>query len=193
MPLTREKLLHQRNLPVGQVDLTIGTASFTFTVSAEKELYDIVLSYKDDTLQAITPVVRYPIGGNVIELTPGQSLATEVTQDGSIVMLQEGAYPADAMFNPEGVLVFGAWSASLGPLSVFDGDIDVRGGNNRMRGVHIDGTITSSANQFSAAFCKFTDANITGNTVSLIRNEFTTGSATVPSSNAILVDNENLD
>jgi hypothetical protein len=68
-------------------------------------------------------------------------------------------------------------------------DVRVLGGSNRLRGVDIAGRLTVSANNFSAAFCDVGAANITGNGVSLIRNRFVAGQATIPSSAAVLVDN----
>ena len=89
----------------------------------------------------------------------------------------------------DGVLIFGAWSPTEGPLSIIEGNVTVLGGGNRIRGVKITGRLTSSANGFSAAFNDVGSATITGNAVSLLRNRFTMGSASVPSSNAVLVDN----
>jgi hypothetical protein len=74
-------------------------------------------------------------------------------------------------------------------LSLIDGNLTVMGGNTRVRGIKVSQRITASANSFSAAFCQFNNANITGNTNYLIRNSFTGSQITVPSSNAVLVDN----
>jgi len=67
--------------------------------------------------------------------------------------------------------------------------VTVLGGANRMRGVKVTSRLTRNANNFSAAFSDLTSATITGNGVTLLRNRFTAGQATVPSSNAVLVDN----
>jgi len=58
-----------------------------------------------------------------------------------------------------------------------------------MRGVTVSGIVTVNANGYSAAFCTFNNADITGNSVSLIRNIFTGTNVTVPSSSAVLLDN----
>jgi hypothetical protein len=87
-------------------------------------------------------------------------------------------------------LVSPKWQLSLidGNLTV-NGNLTVMGGNTRVRGIKVSQRITASANSFSAAFCQFNNANITGNTNYLIRNSFTGSQITVPSSNAVLVDN----
>lgn len=177
------------DLPTGTVELNFDPGTYSFQVVREKELYDVVLAYRDGTVQALIPPVRYPIGGTVITLEPGKSIAQAATSDGTIIMLQPGTYPGNFELPAEGVLIFGAWSPIEGPLSVIDGDVTVKGGANRIRGVKINGRLTSNANNFSCAFSDIASATVTGNGVSLLRNRFTAGQAAVPSSNAVLVDN----
>ncbi|MFN7134939.1 MAG: hypothetical protein ACK4N5_22875, partial [Myxococcales bacterium] len=119
-------------------------------------------------------------------------IAKAASTDDTIVLLDPGRYPGNFTLTAERVLVFGAWSPIDGQRSTIEGDVTVRGGGNRLRGVKIIGKLTCNANNFSAAFCDFGSAEITGNGVSLLRNRFTVGQAKVPSSNAVLVDNENL-
>jgi hypothetical protein len=104
-------------------------------------------------------------------------------------VLKPGTYPGNFELRAAGVLIFGAWSTLKGPLSVIEGNVTVVGGNNRMLGVKINGKLSSNANGFSAAFSDIASASVSGNGVSLLRNRFTQGQATVPSSNAVLVDN----
>ncbi|WP_426752320.1 hypothetical protein [Myxococcus sp. Y35] len=177
------------HLPTGTVTLDFDPGTYSFQVSQEKELYDLALSYRDGTVQALFPPVRYPLGGTVVELEPGESIAQAAASDGTILLLKEGSYPGDFELRAEGVLIFGAWSPTEGPLSIIEGDVTVLGGSSRMRGVHVNGRLTSNANGFSMAFSDIASATITGNGVTLLRNRFTSGQATVPSTNAILVDN----
>ena len=177
------------DLPTGTVTLDFDPGTFSFQVVQEKELYDVVVAYRDGAVQPLFPPVRYPLGGEVVEVEPGQSIAEAATADGTIIVLKEGTYPGNLELRAEGVLIFGAWSPTLGPLSVIEGNVTVLGGANRMRGVKINGRLTSNANNFSAAFCDVASATITGNGVTLLRNRFTAGQASVPSSSAVLVDN----
>ncbi len=176
-------------LPKGTVTLDFDPGTYSFQVEREKELYDVVVAYRNGTVQPLFPPVRYPLGGQVVEVEPGDSIAQAAASDGTIIVLKPGSYPGNFELRAENVIIFGAWSPKDGPLSIIEGNVTVLGGANRMRGVKINGRLTSNANNFSAAFSDIASATITGNGVSLLRNRFTAGQATVPSSNAVLVDN----
>lgn len=178
-----------QGFPTGTLPLKFDTGTVNLNVVAEKELYDVVVAYGPSGVQEILPAVRYPIGGQVKVVQPGESIASAATADGTIVVLKAGKYSGSFDLTAEGVLVFGEWAQDGGSASTIEGSVTVRGGNIRMRGVKVTGALTSNANGFSAAFCDLATANITGNGVTLIRNNFAAGSATVPSSNAVLVDN----
>ena len=181
-----------KNLPTGTVPVLFPNQTINLNVVQEKELYDMVVSYTANGTAEIIGAVRYPLGGTIVTVKPGDNLATAVSTDGAIVFLEPGVYEGDLEITAEGVLLFGTWDAKEGSQSVINGSLSVKGGNVRMRGVTVAETITVNANGFSAAFCEFNNANITGNTVSLLRNKFTGTSVTVPSSSAVLLDNENI-
>ncbi|NMO22325.1 hypothetical protein HPC49_38205 [Pyxidicoccus fallax] len=176
-------------LPTGTVTLDFDPGTYSFQVVQERELYDVVLSYRDGTVQPLFPPVRYPLGGEVVVVEPGESIAEAAASDDTIILLEEGTYPGNLELRSDDVLIIGAWSPTRGPLSVIEGNVTVLGGGNRLRGVTVTGRLTSNANNFSAAFSDIASATITGNGVTLLRNRFTAGQATVPSSNAVLVDN----
>lgn len=176
-------------IPTGDVRLAFATGNVNLNVINEKELYDVVVAVDASGVQKIIADIRYPIGGEIIVLNPGQSITQASAVDNAIIFLNEGTYSENVEIRGSGVLIFGAWSPTDGQLSVIEGDLKVMGGNTRIRGIKVSHTITASANAFSAAFCSFNNANITGNTNSLIRNNFTGSQITVPSSNAVLVDN----
>jgi hypothetical protein len=176
-------------LPTGTVTLDFDPGTYSFQVVREKELYDVVLAYRNGTVQELFPPVRYPLSGNVVVVEPGESIAEAAASDDAIILLMAGNYPGNVELRSDSVIIVGAWSPTEGPLSVIEGNVTVLGGGNRMRGVRVTGRLTSNANNFSAAFCDMATATITGNGVSLLRNRFTAGQATVPSSNAVLVDN----
>lgn len=176
-------------LPTGDVRLTFSSGNVNLNVVNDKELYDVIVAVDANGVQKIIADIRYPIGSKVIVLNPGQSITQASAVDNAIIFLNEGTYSENVEIKGSGVLIFGAWSPNDGQLSVIDGNLKVMGGNTRIRGIKVSQTITASANSFSAAFCTFNNANITGNTNSLIRNNFTGSQITVPSSNAVLVDN----
>jgi hypothetical protein len=177
------------DIPTGAVPLQLEQGSYTLQVVQERELYDVVLAVRDGAVEPVLPSVRYPLGGTVVRLEPGESIAQAAAADGTIVVLQPGTYPGNFELPAEGVLIFGAWDPVEGQLSTIEGDVTVRGGGIRMRGVNVTGRLTSAANNFSLAFSRVGSATITGNGVSLLRNTFVAGQATVPSSSAVLVDN----
>jgi hypothetical protein len=179
-------------LPTGAVTLDFDPGTYTFQVVQPKELYDVVLAYRNGTLQEVFPPVRYPLGGQVVTVEPGGSIAQAAASDDTIIVLKEGTYPGNFELRASRVLIFGAWSPTEGPKSLIDGNVTVLGGGNRMRGVKIGGRLTSNANNLSVAFSDIASASITGNGVSLLRNRFTQGQASVPSSNAVLVDNSGI-
>lgn len=181
-----------KNLPTGTVPVLFPNETIDLTVVQEKELYDMVVSYTANGTTEIIGAIRYPLGGTVVRVKPGDNLANAVSTDGAIVFMEPGIYEGDLEITAEGVLLFGTWDSKEGSVSAINGNLVVKGGNVRMRGVTVAETITVNANGFSAAFCEFNNASITGNTVSLIRNIFSGTSVTVPSSSAVLLDNENI-
>lgn len=181
-----------RDIPTGTIPFEFETGSTEVNVQQEKELYDVVVAVRDNGVEQIFPAVRYPIGGEVIFLQPGDDIEQAAEEDGAIIVLEEGVYSGDVEIRSEGVLIFGEWSAETGPLSVIDGNVSVFGGEVRMRGVDIDGNVSSAANGFSLAFSEVDSSEITGNGVTLLRNTFTGSNITVPSSSSVLVDNEGI-
>lgn len=176
-------------LPTGSVPLAFPDGTVSLQVIQEQELYDVVVAVRDGAVQHVIDPVRYPIGGETRILEEGASISEAVGSDSAIILLAPGTYRGDFEITSEGVLIFGAWSPEEGPLSIIEGNVTVRGGGVRMRGVKVTGKVTSAANNFSLSFSDIGSASITGNGVSLIRNRFTAGSATVPSSSSVLVDN----
>jgi hypothetical protein len=176
-------------IPTGAVPLSFPTGNISLNVVQQRELYDGVVSVKDNGVQEVISAVRYPIGGQTRVLSPGADISQAASVDNAIIYLTRGVYPGDVEVRGAGVLLFGEWSPLDGQLSSLAGNLTVQGSSCRVRGLKVDGRITASANSFSAAFCHFFNASITGNSSSLIRNSFTGSQITVPSSNAVLVDN----
>ena len=176
------------NIPAGPQSLIFNNGSLSFDVVNQGELYDMIVSYKDNVAYTV-PVVRYPIGGTVTVLNPGDNLSAAASNDNAILFLNEGVYTGDVQVSGSNVLIFGTWDPVDGPKSVIDGNLTFNGGEGRIRGLQLNKMTTVNANGFSAAFSNFFDANIKGNSIVLLRNKFTGESVTVPSSSAVLVDN----
>jgi hypothetical protein len=186
--VTQDGLALVQDLPTGVVPITFDTGSVNVSVVLERELYDVVVAYTASGVEHILPPVRYPLGASITIVPAGADIAA-LASDDAILLLEAGHFPGPIELRSTNVLVFGAWDPEQGPLSTIDGDVTVLGGSNRLRGVNIAGRLQSSANGLSVAFSDIAAATITGNGVSLLRNRFIAGSASVPSSNAVLVDN----
>ena len=144
------------------------------------------------TAGSLDPVATDATGLAVVKNLPigtGDDLIAAVSTDNAIVFMEPGTYEGDLIINAQGVLLFGSWDEVDGSASIINGTLKVNGGNVRMRGVTINSLTTVSANGFSAAFCAFNDATISGNSVSLLRNIFNGTNVSVPSSSAVLLDN----
>jgi hypothetical protein len=179
-----------KNIPTGSVPVKLSNGTVNLNVVAEKELYDMVLSYNANGTAEIIPAIRYSIGGTVVRVNNASDLINALKTDNAIVFLEPGVYDGNFEITAAGVLLFGSWDPIEGSLSTINGNLTVKGGGARMRGVAVSGTLTVNANGYSAAFCEFNNASITGNSVSLLRNVFTGSNVTVPSSSAVLVDNQ---
>lgn len=175
-------------IPAGPQSLMFNNGSLEFDVANQGELYDMIVSYKDNVAYTV-PVVRYPIGGTVTVLNPGDDISAAASEDNAILFLGEGIFPGDVLVSGANVLIFGTWDPIDGPKSIIDGNLTFNGGAGRIRGLQLNKMATVNANGFSAAFSNFYNADIKGNSIVLLRNKFTGESVTVPSSSAVLVDN----
>jgi hypothetical protein len=176
------------DIPVGAQSHQFDNTSLNFEVENKGELYDLIVSYTGDAAY-IVPVVRYPIGGEMSVLKPGDDLAAAASTDNAIILLEEGTYEGDVLVSGENVLIFGSWDPVEGPKSILEGNLTFNGGAGRIRGLQVNQTITVNANGFSAAFSNFNNADLKGNSMVLLRNTFTGEQVVVPSSSAVLVDN----
>lgn len=176
------------DIPTGTQNLHFDEASLSFDVMQQGELYDLIVSYTGDAAYVV-PVVRYPIGGEVRVLQPGDDISAAAAEDNAVILLEEGSYTGDVLVSGEGVLIFGHWDPVEGPQSVIEGNLSFNGGSGRIRGLQVNQTITVNANSFSAAFSHFNNADLKGNDMVLLRNTFSGENVTVPSSSAVLVDN----
>ena len=180
------------DIPAGELELEVGDGVVLLDVREEGELYDVVVSLRDGEAEHIIPPVRYPIGGDIIELRDGDSLEDAIDDD-VVIFLGPGRYRSDFELRSENVLIFGSWDPVEGPLAILEDDFAVLGEPNRIRSIALEGTLTSRANQLSMAFSYLEGANLTGTGVSLLRNQFSDEAETVvPSSDAVLVDNDGI-
>lgn len=181
-------------IATGTVPLRLDAqGSLTLNVAQEDELYDVAVVLREDgsTAHLFEPV-RYPIGGSITRVGNASELRAAVKQANAVVLLAPGAYEGDLAVSDTGVLIFGAWNPQDGPLSTIAGNVSMTGSGGRLRGLEIQGNLHVPGGDFSMAFSKVASADINGNMVFLLRNEFTAGPVTVTGQNTILVDNDGL-
>ncbi|MBI2392789.1 MAG: hypothetical protein HYV09_24605 [Deltaproteobacteria bacterium] len=180
-------------VPTGPIEVTVGDAKLTHTVVAEGDVYDapIALSGANAAYFDGTPV-RYAVGkaSGAFFYKPTDPIATitdKLAQDDVVVVLGPGVYKGDLKITGSGVVIFGeGWAKNE---VVIDGSISAEGGGVRVRGVTLTGNLASKGNNFGISFSVVRGTtSITGNGGVYLRNVFCK-SATVPSSNATLLDN----
>ncbi len=181
-----------KGLPTGNVPLKFLSGAINLNIVRENELYDVVVSYTSAEVLEVIPAIRYPVGGVVTRVKPGDDLSNIVKQKGAIVFMGPGVYKEDLVISAPGLLLLGSWSPQDGPLSVIEGSLKINARNVKMRGVSISGQTIVNGNSFTASFCEFKDAEISGNSVLLLHNVFSGGNVSLPVSTATLIDNKNL-
>ena len=155
------------------------------------DLHDAAVAY-DGNQATFYPgfPIRYGVGGEIIEI-PTESDPTEaLNTDDTIVFFEDGVHFGNILIQGQNVIFFGEGFAEHSV--VVDGDVEVRGGQVRIRGVTITGDLTVFGNNFGMAFSVVQGATqLNGQAISFLRNVFCQG-ADVPSSNAALYDSEGL-
>lgn len=180
--------------PVGGIDLFVGAApALAHTVLAEGDLYDAAIGY-DGSGSAFfdnTPI-RYAVGhsSGAFFYDPDDdfgAINARLEEDDVVVVLNPGIYTGSLDIRGTRVVLFGqGWGERA---VVIDGSVVANGGDVRLRGLTITGDLTSNGNNFGISFSVVEGAtDIKGNGGAFLRNVFC-GSATVPSSNATLLDN----
>lgn len=152
----------------------------------------MVVTYDENGVQKTIEEVRYPIGGDIVIITPNMDNATindTIKGEGKIVYFTAGTYTGDIQITDNNVLLFGDYDEENSEFTtVIEGNIKVMSKGVRIRGLLTNGDISLTGSDFSASYCEFVNGTMPGNGVKLIHNEFT-GTASVTGNNVILLDN----
>jgi hypothetical protein len=177
----------------GAIDLDVGGAALSLDVEDSGDVYDapIALDGNDAAYFDQTPI-RYPVGqeSGALFFDPDADfgeIQNRLNEDDTVVVLRPGTYKGTLAIDGEGILLFGeGWTDRA---VIIDGSVSANGGNVRLRGLTITGDLAAKGNNFGISFSVVEGAtSITGNAGAYARNVFC-GDATVPSSNATLLDN----
>jgi hypothetical protein len=177
----------------GSIDLSVGEASLSVQVVAEGDVIDAPVAVTGDTgaFFDATPV-RYAVGkdSGAWFFDPENELdeiRARLEEDDQVVVLGPGTYQGDLTISGSNVVIFGeGWSERAVTI---DGSVLVQGTGVRLRGVTITGDLESRGNTLGISFSLVRGrTEIFGNASAFLVNVFC-GGATVPSSNATLLEN----
>lgn len=130
-------------LEPGQRTLRFSGSSAPLVLNiADKDLRELAVSVTDSAASVVADV-RYPFGGEVVEVRPSMSIA-EVNQalNGSnrIVLFRGGTYTGDIQFNGSNVTLFG--EGTSGGRVTLSGNVILNGSNGRIRGTRVTGRLS---------------------------------------------------
>jgi hypothetical protein len=183
-----------RSVVPGSTLLTLsgGGSSGQLSIAVqERDLREIAVSLNNGAREMAS--VLYAFGGQVVEVTPSMSVAevnAELAKSNLMVFFRSGTYVGDLTFAGSDVTLFGEGPA--GGQVTLNGNVLVTGSRNRMRGVHVTGTLTVPASDFGMSFSRVSGAfQLSGSGAVLLSNTFC-GAATFTGSGARLLANAGL-
>lgn len=177
------------DLEAGDTDLVFDDGpALPLAIAGDGDVYDVAVAYDGDQVGAYPGFpIHYAVGGEVIVIGSDEDATDALTTDDTIVFFEDGIHAGDLLIQAENVILFGEGFAEHSV--VVDGNVTVRGGNVRIRGVTITGDLIVDGNNFGMSFSVVQgQTQLNGQAISFLRNVFCNGAA-VPSSNAALYDN----
>ncbi|MDQ3263139.1 MAG: hypothetical protein M3Y59_05690 [Myxococcota bacterium] len=176
----------------GVTALEIGQGSLPLTL-VEGELRELAVASSGSSLQPMADV-RYDFNGTeVVELDAGMSItAVNAALNGSnrIVLVRGGTYQGDLVFNGSNVTLFGE-GASGGRVTL-DGNVEVNGSGNRIRGARITGDLLVDGSGFALTFSRVEGATtVTGSDNVLLHNRLC-GTTAISGGNLTVLENAGL-
>lgn len=155
----------------------------------DKDVRDLFVAWSG-AAAAVMAEVSYRFGGTVIEKTSSitmQQVNAELAKDSLVVYLPRGTYVGDLVFAGNGVTVYGAGTA--GGQVTLQGNVNVTGSNNRLRGVRVLGNVAINGSGFSMVYGRVDGTTqALGPNAKLLRNTLC-GTVTVTGANLMLLDN----
>jgi len=176
----------------GATSLEIGGGTLPLTLTAG-ELRELAVSSEGASLQTMADIRYDFVGSEVIELDAGLSNAeVNAALNGSnrIVLVRGGTYTGDLVFNGSNVTLFGEGAA--GGRVVLDGNVEVNGSGNRIRGARITGDLLMDGSDFALTFSQVEgESTITGSDIVLLYNRLC-GTTAITGGNLTVLENAGL-
>ncbi len=137
--------------------------------------------------------VQYAFGGEVVTVTPSMSVTevnAQLARSNIIVFFRVGTYTGDLRFAGSNVTLFG--EGPRGGSVTLNGNVEVSGSRNRVRGARITGALTVPGSDFGMSFSRVVGpTQIAGSNTTLLNNAFC-GTLTISGSGARVLGNAGL-
>lgn len=168
------------------------SGQLTLTIE-EGDLREVAVALTADGAAVMTNV-RYPFGGQVIEVTPSTPIAEvneALAMSNVIVFFRGGVYSAELLeFQGSNVTLFG--EGERGGTVTLNANVTVGGSSNRIRGARVTGSVSVPGSDGGIAFGRFEGAfDVSGSSSVLVLNGFC-GAVTLGGSNATAIGNAGL-
>lgn len=180
--------------PVPAGNRTVSAASADIDGSAaiaiaDRDLHEVALA-ADGSAVAVMSDVRYPFGGEVVEVDPGMSVSAindALSMSNTIVFFRGGVYEGDFSFSGSNVILFG--EGPRGGRVTIQGNMTIDGSQNGIRGATVTGDLVIPGSNASVSFTRVLgNLDVAGSDAVLLLGEFC-GAADVSGSGAIALGN----
>ena len=150
-----------------------GASGQVQTTIAEGDLRELAVALEGNTASVLADI-EYDFGGTVVEVTPSMSVLevnTQLARSNVIVFFRAGTYSGNLEFSGSSVTLFG--EGATGGAVTLQGNVQVTGSRNRIRGARITGTLTVPGSDFGMSFSRVQGVTtISGSDATLLNNGF---------------------
>ncbi len=140
---------------------------------ADMDLVELAIAGEGDRVERMARLV-YAFGAEVVELTadtPISEVNDALANSNRIVLLEGGSYEGDLEFSGSDVTLFGE-GVGGGRVSI-DGNVEVGGSGNRIRGATITGNLDVAGSDFGMSFSRIEgEFVLSGSDATLLQSAF---------------------
>lgn len=162
-------------------------------VLGQLDQYDVIVSYRNDSVQLVTTPLRYRYTENIRLVNNFVSFRDLLKENNITIFLEPGVYHGNLEISGNNISIIGAWAPGTGLLSTIDGNVTVYGNNICIYDLSITGDLIVKGNNFEISYSQFNRIDIEREEVVIIKNNVVSGVANVSvENNVFLFDNINL-
>lgn len=175
------------------VSFDAGGNQSTLSLSiADRDLRQVAVAL-DASGAAVMANVLYAFGGDVVEITPDQTVAEvndALSGSNRIVLVRGGTYTGNIEFSGSNVTLFG--EGAEGGSVTLNGNVTVSGSNNRLRGARITGDLAVPGSDAGISFSSVVGTLIVDGSDAVLLNNAFCGLVDVSGSGATALGNAGL-